>query len=70
MSNITIEELKQTPVGEQRVELVERKGVGHPDSICDAIMEQVSVVLCREYLTIFGRILHHNIDKGLTRQSE
>jgi S-adenosylmethionine synthetase len=65
MSNIILEELKQTPVGQQRVELVERKGTGHPDSICDAIMEQVSVALCREYLARFGRILHHNIDKGL-----
>ncbi len=65
MSNIIVEELKQTPVEQQRVELVERKGTGHPDSICDAIMEQVSVALCREYLNTFGRILHHNIDKGL-----
>jgi S-adenosylmethionine synthetase len=65
MSNIIVEELKQTPVEQQRVELVERKGTGHPDSICDAIMEQVSVALCREYLATFGRILHHNIDKGL-----
>jgi len=65
MSNITIEELKQTPVEQERVELVERKGTGHPDSICDAIMEQVSIALCREYLNAFGRILHHNIDKGL-----
>lgn len=65
MSNIILEELKQTPVEQQRVELVERKGTGHPDSICDAIMEQVSVALCREYMATFGRILHHNIDKGL-----
>jgi S-adenosylmethionine synthetase len=65
MSNIILEELKQTPVEQQRVELVERKGTGHPDSICDAIMEQVSVALCREYQNVFGRILHHNIDKGL-----
>lgn len=63
--NITVEELKQTPVAQQGIELVERKGVGHPDSICDAIMEQVSVALCREYMATFGRILHHNIDKGL-----
>ncbi len=65
MRNITIEELRATPVAEQRVELVERKGVGHPDSICDAIMEAVSVALCREYQATFGRIVHHNIDKGL-----
>jgi S-adenosylmethionine synthetase len=63
--NIIIEELRQAPVEKQRVEVVERKGTGHPDSICDAIMEQASVALCREYLDTFGRILHHNLDKGL-----
>ncbi len=45
MANILIDELKQTPLEQQRIELVERKGVGHPDSICDAIMEQVSLAL-------------------------
>ena len=65
MSNILIDELKQTPLEQQPIELVERKGVGHPDSICDAIMEQVSLALCKEYLSAFGRVLHHNIDKGL-----
>ena len=65
MFNILIDELKQTPLEQQRIELVERKGVGHPDSICDAIMEQVSLALCKEYLNTFGRVLHHNIDKGL-----
>lgn len=65
MSPIIIEELTHTPVERQRVELVERKGTGHPDSICDAILEQISVALSREYLDTFGRILHHNIDKGL-----
>ena len=65
MSNIIIEQLMQTPLEAQRVELVERKGVGHPDSICDAIMEEVSIALCKEYLNSFGRVLHHNIDKGL-----
>jgi len=65
MPNIIIEELKQKPVDRQRIELVERKGTGHPDSICDAIMEEISVALCREYRATFGRVLHHNIDKGL-----
>ena len=65
MRSITVESLDKTPVEDQRVELVERKGVGHPDSICDAIMEEISVALCAEYLTTFGRIVHHNIDKGL-----
>lgn len=65
MADIIVEALRQTPVEEQRVELVERKGTGHPDSICDAIMEEVAVALSREYLAVFGRILHYNVDKGL-----
>lgn len=65
MRNILLESLDRTPVEKQGVELVERKGVGHPDSICDAIMEEISVALCREYKQTFGRILHHNIDKSL-----
>lgn len=48
-----------------RVEVVERKGIGHPDTMCDSIMEAISVALSREYLEEFGTILHHNIDKGL-----
>ena len=47
------------------VEVVERKGLGHPDTICDAIAEHFCVRLCREYLRRFGAILHHNVDKVL-----
>ncbi len=52
-------------VEDQAVEIVERKGIGHPDSICDAVAEAVSVELCRAYRECCGRVLHHNIDKGL-----
>ena len=65
MRNIIVENLKHTPVEKQRLEIVERKGVGHPDYICDAIMEQLSVRLSREYLEKAGTILHHNVDKSL-----
>jgi S-adenosylmethionine synthetase len=47
------------------LEIVERKGTGHPDSICDALAEALSRALCRYYLEHFGVILHHNVDKGL-----
>jgi S-adenosylmethionine synthetase len=63
--NIYLGQASGLPMEEQPTELVERKGTGHPDSICDAIMDAVSVELCRAYLDRFGRILHHNIDKGL-----
>jgi S-adenosylmethionine synthetase len=62
--SITVEVLSGKPVSEHEVEIVERKGQGHPDSICDAIMERVSIELSREYQRQFGVILHHNIDKG------
>ena len=52
-------------VGDRAFELVERKGIGHPDSICDGIVESVCKKLCRCYKERFGKILHHNIDKGL-----
>ncbi len=48
-----------------RVEMAERKGIGHPDTLCDDIAEQVSVALCNYYLDHFGRILHYNVDKAL-----
>jgi S-adenosylmethionine synthetase len=60
-----LEELNRAPVGHQRIELVERKGKGHPDSICGAVAEAVSLALCREYQAAFGRILHHNTDKAM-----
>ncbi len=65
MRNIEIEELGATPITERKVEVVERKGLGHPDYICDSIMNQVSVELSKEYMGRFGTIMHHNIDKGM-----
>ncbi len=47
------------------VEIVERKGIGHPDTICDALAEEICRALCRAYLDAFGQILHHNVDKIL-----
>lgn len=65
MRNIIVEDLKQTPLEKQRLEIVERKGLGHPDSMCDAVMDQVSIGLCKEYVKRAGSILHHNVDKSL-----
>ena len=46
------------------VEMAERKGIGHPDTICDEITEQISRELCQYYLKEFGAIMHHNVDKS------
>ncbi len=61
--NIFIKELMQTPVEQQAVEFVERKGIGHPDSIADGLAESVSRALCQMYIERYGRILHHNTDE-------
>ena len=65
MRNISVNSWKQTPLEEQKLEIVERKGLGHPDSICDAIMDQISVRFSKEYLERVGTIMHHNADKSL-----
>ena len=46
-------------------EIVERKGTGHPDTICDSLAEEYSRALSRFYLEEFGKILHHNLDKAI-----
>ena len=63
--NIRIAEGFSTIVAEQPVEYVERKGIGHPDSLIDGIMERVSTDLSIAYINSTGKILHHNVDKGL-----
>ena len=65
MSNVVVSQLNRTPLEMQRIEICERKGLGHPDYICDSIMNQVSIALSKEYQRRFKSILHHNIDKGL-----
>ncbi|MFZ0831098.1 MAG: methionine adenosyltransferase [Thermoplasmata archaeon] len=61
--NLVVESLPTVHIEKQPVELVERKGIGHPDSIADGVSESVSRALCRMYLDEFGRILHHNTDE-------
>ncbi|WFO76151.1 methionine adenosyltransferase [Desulfurococcaceae archaeon MEX13E-LK6-19] len=63
--NIVVEPIKFTPMDEVDVELVERKGLGHPDYIADSAAEAASRALCEYYIKNFGTILHHNLDKVL-----
>jgi S-adenosylmethionine synthetase len=62
---VIVEPMIGGPPDARAVEVVERKGLGHPDTICDALAEEVSRALSRHYLTAFGRVLHHNVDKAL-----
>jgi len=49
----------------QNFEIVERKGFGHPDTICDNLSENIANTLNKRYLEIFGNPQHFNIDKTL-----
>ncbi|MCX8179186.1 MAG: methionine adenosyltransferase [Candidatus Aenigmarchaeota archaeon] len=48
-----------------KIEVVERKGLGHPDSVIDGVCESSSKELSKFYIEEKGFILHHNLDKGL-----
>jgi S-adenosylmethionine synthetase len=61
--NIAIESLDRVALEDQKVEIVERKGLGHPDSICDGIAESVSRALSQLYLERVGSVLHYNTDE-------
>ncbi|WP_053948247.1 methionine adenosyltransferase [Halolamina sediminis] len=61
--NVQVSELDRRAVEDQQVEIVERKGIGHPDSICDGIAESVSRALSQLYLDRVGKVLHYNTDE-------
>ena len=47
------------------IEFVERKGLGHPDTICDRLAEELACQLAREYETHTGAVRHFNVDKAI-----
>ncbi|MDR0791171.1 MAG: methionine adenosyltransferase, partial [Methanomassiliicoccaceae archaeon] len=61
--NIYVEGINEVPVPMGKVELVERKGIGHPDSVADALAEEISKALCKMYKKEVGTVLHHNTDE-------
>ncbi len=65
MPNIQVVDGRNMLVEDMPVEIVERKGKGHPDSLCDEAAEELSVALCQLYRREVGHILHHNVDKAV-----
>jgi S-adenosylmethionine synthetase len=63
--DVRVSDLEGPGAGAGEVEIVERKGAGHPDTLCDALAEAFGRALCRTYEERFGRLLHHNVDKVL-----
>ena len=64
MEDIVIKSSVNLPY-EQEIEIVERKGLGHPDTICDMAVEKVSNKISEFYLNEYGTIMHYNVDKAL-----
>jgi S-adenosylmethionine synthetase len=63
--DVLVKPLSRAPVDSQEYEMCEHKGIGHPDTITDAVCEAASRELSLAYRERFGQILHHNLDKGL-----
>jgi S-adenosylmethionine synthetase len=60
---VILQKLVEKPIEQTPVEIVERKGKGHPDSLCDGAADQLSIELSKYYVKHFGQIMHHNVDK-------
>lgn len=56
--------INNLPEKEEEIEIVERKGLGHPDTICDFVVDHLSIRLSQIYKQEFGEIPHYNIDKA------
>ena len=65
MDNVFVNRLGRSAIEDQALEIVERKGLGHPDTMCDSVMNRISIELSKEYMKRFGVVLHHNVDKSL-----
>ena len=63
-------DLRWAPAYDPPVEFVERKGAGHPDTICDALAEGLARDLARAYLEQDGALRHFNVDKALLSAGE
>ena len=53
------------PPDKTHLEVVERKGLGHPDTLVDGIAEASEIAYARYCLEQFGVIPHHNLDKAM-----
>jgi S-adenosylmethionine synthetase len=53
----------RSPADSWPVEVVERKGTGHPDTLADGVAEAISAAYSRYTLDRFGEVAHHWVDK-------
>ena len=48
-----------------KIEIIEYKSTGHPDTLTDLVVEECATFLDLYYKQKYGRILHYNVDKAL-----
>jgi S-adenosylmethionine synthetase len=70
--NIIFQKINKKNINDTEIEIVERKGLGHPDTISDSLAEDISVEYSKYCIENFGCILRHMLDKisvtgGLTK---
>jgi S-adenosylmethionine synthetase len=65
LRQIIIQHSKNRPIEQNNVNIAERKGIGHPDTLTDMLCNSSSDALSKYYLKNFSSVLHHNVDKGL-----
>jgi S-adenosylmethionine synthetase len=65
LRNVFVNKLGRVALENQPLEICERKGLGHPDTMCDSVMNEISIQLSKTYMEKFGTVLHHNVDKSL-----
>ncbi len=54
---------KLIPIENRSFELVERKGIGHPDTLADGVAEAISLEFSNYCYDHFGAVLHQTLDK-------
>lgn len=50
-------------IDDSEYEVVERKGIGHPDTLCDTVAGKISQAYSQYCLSHYGIILRHMVDK-------
>lgn len=61
--NLFIYSEKQKSINNKGFEVVETKGKGHPDNICDTLAEKISANYSNYCIENYGFILRHMVDK-------
>ncbi len=63
LNNLIVFKTGKPKINDSEYEVVERKGIGHPDNLCDAVAEKISADYSKYCLKKYGFILRHMVDK-------